>query len=137
MHDTDSIFERSRLRRTKPRSLILDALSKVGRPASHKDIHARISKGKERIDLVTVYRTLESFERLGIVHRHMSSGGFVLCSLPETRGHHGFLSCESCGSVEEFCDSELCKEENRIARSAGFEPKRHMSEVIGVCMRCR
>ena len=124
------------LRDTQPRRLVIEALSKIEKPASHKEILVWIEQKGAAINLVTVYRILETFEDLGIVHRHPSSGGFVLCSMDED-GHHGFLSCQKCGTVEEFTDEKLCKEENRIARKAGFTPKHHMSEIIGLCGSCQ
>lgn len=124
------------LRDTQSRRIVIEALSQSPKPISPKDIHLWVTDQGSTINLVTVYRILEAFENLGIVHRHPSSGGFVLCSLNK-EGHHGFLSCQKCGTVEEFVDEKLCAEENRIARKAGFTPKHHTSEIIGVCETCQ
>lgn len=116
---------------------MLQALASHAAPLLHKDVHSWIEKRNNGvINLVTVYRILERFHELGIVHKHPSTGGFVLCSLPDTGGHHGFLSCESCGRVEEFADAALCKQENRIARQAKFKTKRHISDILGCCSAC-
>lgn len=141
-----TILRAHALRDTQPRRLVIEALCNIKKPASHKEIYSWIEKQGAATNLVTVYRILETFEGLGIVHRHPSSGGFILCSMEEEGCHgtvvrdttcHGFLSCQECGTVQEFTDEKLCKEEKRIARKAGFTPKHHMSEIIGVCTKCQ
>ncbi len=136
MKDYVTILRAAKLRDTQPRRLVLQALIAMGKPLSPKDIYEWCIGENAAINLVTVYRILEKFEEQHIIHKHPSSGGVTLCSLPEEGGHHGFLSCQSCGRVEEFSDSDLCKEENRIAESSGFRPRHHVSEIIGECAEC-
>jgi Fur family ferric uptake transcriptional regulator len=124
------------LRDTQPRRLVLQALRRLRKPAAPKDVFAWITR-RDAVNLVTVYRILRKFEEVGMVHRHPSTGGITLCSLPGKKGHHGFLSCQKCGRVEEFADAALCAQEDRIARRAGFRPRRHLSEILGVCSHCQ
>jgi len=131
-----AILSKYDLRITQPRQLVLETMLNTNKPLSHKDIHAKVTKSSGNISLVTVYRILETFERIGLVHRHLSTGGFILCCLQEEHGHHVLLSCEDCGSVEECSDTDFCKHEDRIAKSKGFSPKVHLSELIGVCSSC-
>ena len=131
-----SILRRYSLKDTQSRRFVLKALLHFSKPVLHKDIHAWIQKHDAVTSLVTVYRTLEKFQELGIVHRHPSSGGFILCSVDEAEGHHCFLSCEECGSVAEFSKKTFCSSEEKIAQEAGFTPKKRTSEIIGVCSRC-
>lgn len=131
-----AILERQGLRVTQSRLLVLEALSTIGKPASQKDLFEHIRKESAQINLVTVYRMLETFVERDIAHKHPSSGGYTLCSLQEQHGHHVLLSCGKCGTVQEHIDAELCKHENRIAKNAGFKPKHHVSEIIGLCPSC-
>lgn len=131
------ILQNYKLRDTQSRRLVLQALVHFNRPISHKEIHEWIQQQDAATNLVTVYRTLEAFEKMGIVHQHPSSGGFIICSMHEHKGHHGFLSCEKCGTVEEFCDASLCSQEDRIAKQAGFTPTNHISDITGVCAKCQ
>lgn len=130
------ILQRIRLRDTQPRRLVLRALLAMDRPLLHKDIEEWIGAQDAAINLVTIYRTLDIFLEKGIVHRQPSSGGYVLCTLTDTHDHHGLLSCDTCGHVEEFADKSLCKAEDTIAKKAGFTPRHHVSEIIGTCFSC-
>ena len=134
--DIPTLLKHFNLRDTQSRRLVLSVLMKSKKPQTQKDIAERIKKSGGATNLVTVYRVLRKFESLGIIHRHLSSGGYILCSLPEKKGHHIILSCEDCGIVEEQCDAHLCQHEDRIAKNAGFVPKQHLSEVIGICSSC-
>lgn len=134
--DTSSLLRQYNLRITQSRRHVLQAMLSTKAPLSHKAIHAKIVKLDGSISLVTVYRVLEAFESVGLVHRHLSTGLFVLCSLQGVKGHHVMMSCEDCGMVTECIDTDFCKHEDRIAKSAGFLPKVHLSELIGTCSSC-
>jgi len=130
------LLKKTGLRDTKPRRLVLQALSSIGSPCSPKDVEQWITNNDGDVNLVTVYRVIESLREHRLVHRHPSTGLFVICSLPGTQGHHGFLHCHSCGKVEEFHNDALCRIEDEIASSAGFKPAAHLSEISGICSLC-
>lgn len=132
-----TILRQNNLKDTQSRRLVLKALMHFLKPVSHKEIHQWIQQQDAATNLVTVYRTLQKFEEIGLVHRHPSSGGFVRCSLCGHDGQHGFLSCEECGKVEEFCNESICSTEEHIAKKAGFVAKQHVSDIIGVCNSCQ
>ena len=134
--DSSIVLRAHKLRDTLPRRLTLSALHDLHAPADCKTVLARIRRRQKAVNLVTVYRMLDRFETLGIVHKHPSSGKYTLCSLPDAKGHHGFLSCRKCGRVKEFADSDLCKKEDRIAQRAGFLSESHVSDIVGLCSSC-
>lgn len=122
---------------TAPRRLVAEALCELGSPASAKDLHEWIARERERhVGIVTVYRILELFERMGMAHRHSVEGLYSLCRIPSVHGHHVLLHCERCGKVNETHDHALCSQEDALARSAGFTPVRHVSEILGTCISC-
>jgi len=134
MKSISAILDTHGLRDTQSRRLVLKVLMQSKKPLSQKDIHACLAKEDRVVNLVTVYRILEKFRDVGLIHH--SAGGVVFCSLEQADGHHVLLSCEECGVIEEYCDEELCKHEDRIAKRAGFFPTSHVSELIGRCASC-
>lgn len=124
------------LRATQTRRLVLNAFMKEPVPLLQRELHECIVSDGADISLVSVYRILEAFEKVGLVHKHLSTGGYVLCTADSDHGHHVLLSCQDCGTVEECVDSDFCKHEDRIAKKNGFTPKTHLSELIGVCSSC-
>ena len=130
------LLRQHNLRDTQPRRMVIMALQHGKRAISASALQKRIAAKGEAINVVTVYRVLAVLESLHIVHRHPCNGRYSLCSIPERRGHHGFLHCTSCGRVEEFCDADLCRMEDRIARASRFRPTAHVSEIVGECHSC-
>lgn len=128
----------SGMKDTAPRRLVAEALCASRAPLCAKDLHAWIAEKRARaVGIVTVYRVLEALEKAGMVHRHASEGVYSVCHIPSVHGHHVLLHCDACGKVEETHDHALCEREDQVARSAGFVPARHVSEILGTCLSCQ
>lgn len=125
-----------KLRDTQTRRLVLQAMHASKTPLCPADIRQWILDRGAAINTVTVYRILDTFTALGIVHKHPYNGLYTVCTMPQTPGHHGFLHCQDCGTVEEFHDHRLCTIENDIAARAGYKPTLHVSEIRGICSQC-
>ena len=91
---------------------------------------------KSGMDLVTVYRTLASFEKAGIVKRVDLRADAVLYELNDEHHHH--IVCTNCGTVEDFelCDMEALTK--KIAqKSKHFKTiQEHTLELFGICTQC-
>jgi len=124
------------LKDTQSRRFVLQALQRLKTPASPYDIQKWILAKGGSINAVTVYRIIEAFEHIGLIHRHPCDGHFALCSMPNEKGHHSFLHCTSCGKTQEFHDKQLCKAEERVARTLKFHSNTHVNEILGTCAAC-
>jgi Fur family transcriptional regulator, ferric uptake regulator len=129
-------LQAANLRETHPRRAILTILQEATTPLTHKEVYKKIVQQNVAINLTTVYRILQKFEELHIIHTHLHSGGVVLCEHPQSNGHHVLLSCKKCGTTQEHLDSLLCKQESTIAAKHGFSGVEHKSELTGVCSLC-
>lgn len=91
-----------------------------------------------RLGLVTVYRTIEKLEELGLLQRvHQPSGcqGFVAAF----SGHQHLLICHGCGRVEYF-QGELEQMTNLMSVveiQSGYQIQEHWLQLFGTCDRCR
>lgn len=118
------------LRLTTPRRLVLAALFAADEPASAESI----ATGAE-LDLTSVYRNLEAFERHGLVrHVHLGHGPGLYALVG--RGDREFLSCERCGAVEALVPAELEPVRERIRQLFGYEARFTHFAIIGLCPRC-
>lgn len=130
------LLKQFKLRDTQARRSALVTLQASREPLSPQDVLQKIVKKNIAVNAVTIYRTLEAFEQCGLVHRHIGTGRYSLCTMLHHAGHHGLLHCHGCGRIEEFFSPTLCKIEHRIASSAHFAVSRHISELIGTCQTC-
>jgi len=119
---------------TKPRKIIFDLMFNQ-EPQSLQVLSKRV-EGK--VDRATVYRTIELFERLGIVHR-LNIGWKYKVELSDVfHGHHHHFYCTNCGRtyplepnpmLETMIDSAVSRE--------GYAPRGHQLEIYGLCSNCR
>ncbi len=123
---------------TRSRRMVLDALARLRRPSTPKQIAGQLSGG--RCDLATVYRTLALFEDMGIVRRVEfgdRQARFELADSDPDGHHHHHLVCRQCERIVKLDDCILAKLEARIAREFGFADVSHRLEFFGVCPDCR
>jgi Fur family ferric uptake transcriptional regulator len=113
---------------TPQRTAVLRALI-AEQHQSLEEIRARCLE----VGLVTVYRTLDLLNELGLVRR-LDLGDGARYELAEDHHHH--MICESCDDISEFdecpLDSTLLPVEN-----SDFEIRSHSLEVYGRCAVCR
>jgi len=122
---------------TRSRKRLLEVLEHIEKPLSPYEIQKLLLKEGKYLDHVTIYRILELFCALNLVHKVLSLGGFVKCTLGDEEGCHRYMICRSCGALQEFADKTLCERENEVAGKFGFQPEYHRTEFSGLCSNCR
>ena len=125
-------------RLTAPRQVVVEIVASSQRiltPLHVYDLARRRSPG---LGLVTVYRTMEKLEELGLLQRvHQPSGcqGFIAAFC----GHQHLLICQSCGLVEYFegqherLDALIAA----VAESSGYCIEGHWLQLFGLCANCK
>jgi len=121
---------------TRPRKRVLEVLEQAEVSLLPSEIRQVTRRQGGDIDPVTIYRVLDLFCALNLVHKVLSSGGFVKCVLGEEEGCHRYLVCRQCGTLQEFADKALCLSENKVAEKLGFHAERHLTEFSGLCFDC-
>ncbi len=132
--DAFSTLKGAGLKATPVRIAILGLFSGECKPMNADDAFARLKGGGA--NLVTVYRTLASFEKAGILNKvdlHQGSAYYELSG-----HHHHHIVCVDCGTIEGFdgCDMDSLAEKT-LAESERFSTiRRHSLEFFGVCKSC-
>ena len=122
---------------TQPRKRLLEVLEHIEKPLSPYEIQKLLLEEGKYLDHVTIYRILELFCALNLVHKVLSLGGFVKCTLGDEEGCHGYMICHGCGALQEFADRALCVKENEVAEKFGFQPEYHLTDFSGLSSNCR
>jgi len=95
---------------------------------------ARVNYSK--LGLVSVYRTLEKLEELGMIQRvHQPEGCQAFVATKE--GHHHLLLCRVCGRYEYFEGENLELFFQEIGVEKQYQIEEHWMQVFGVCSRCQ
>lgn len=122
----------SGLKNTPSRLAILSALQKENKPLDVLEIFALT---KNKADLATVYRTLETFFGNGLINRIEFGEGKYRYELKRIDHHH--LICLDCGDIEDVEDKFMKDWEKEIKAKRGFSVKNHSLEFFGICRNCQ
>jgi Fur family ferric uptake transcriptional regulator len=125
----------SGLKVTLPRLKILDIFhNSAVRHLSAEDVYKILILDNMDVGLATVYRVLTQFEQAGLLHRNHFETGKAVFELNEG-SHHDHLVCLDCGRVEEFCDDEIEKLQQNVARERGFQIAEHALALYAHCTK--
>jgi Fur family transcriptional regulator, ferric uptake regulator len=123
------------LRVSSARRLVLEALFSAERAVTAEEIASGLGGRVPPSDLASVYRNLETLERVGIV-RHMHLGhGPGLYALTGS-GPLEYVACESCRSVQVLDADALERLRRAVQECSGYEARFSHFPIIGLCPRC-
>lgn len=134
MNKFENTLEQKKVRPTAMRLLVLETLQKQKAAISLQDLELAF----EKADRITLYRTLKTFQKKGLIHSIEDGTGatkYALCQegcecAPEDMHLHFF--CTSCEGT--FCLPKLKIPE--ISLPEGFVPVETNLLVKGVCANC-
>ncbi len=126
-------LKQQRFRLTKPRKEIIKVLAHY--PLTAQEVHDSLRKKKIKIDLASVYRTLELFDKMQIIHWTELGGGKKRYELIDDSNHHHHVVCSSCGAIEDvaFPEDAIVKE---LKNKTKFKIDHHHLEFFGLCPNC-
>lgn len=103
-----------------------------------EEIFDGVKKAYPGIGLATVYRTLQLFEKLGLVHHILLDDGcmrFQIIECKEKHQHH-HLVCEICWEVIDLEEDMLGVLEEKLLTEKGFTINDHKAQFFGICKKC-
>jgi Fur family ferric uptake transcriptional regulator len=121
---------------TRQRELILRALCELDGHASAERVREKVVVDQPRINLSTVYRTLERLRDLGILSQIDLGRQCAEFEIVADHPHH-HLVCRGCGRVIDLDHSYLAVLDEPIRRDFGFEPILCHFAIFGLCRQCR
>lgn len=133
-----SCLQQNGYRRTIPRQAVVQALVNSCCVLNPLDIYELARGFYPKLGLVTVYRTIEKLEELGLLQRvHQPSGcqGFVAAA----SGRQCLLICQECGRVDFFDDRHEGIDSliTDVAQKSGYCIQEHWLQLFGICARCQ
>lgn len=126
----------SGFRVTSARLAVVEILVASHRMLTANQIYDLARGSHTELGLVTVYRTLDRLESLGVIQRvHLDGGCHSYIAAPQ--GHRHLLICQSCGWVEYFDGDDLQPLMDDLGRQLDFSIRGHWLELFGICSACR
>lgn len=129
-------LQESGYRLTDSRRTVVEIIAASDRALSPLDIYDLARKQHAGLGLVTVYRTLEKLEELGLIQRvHQPSG--CQAFIAAFTGHQHLILCSKCGKVQFFGGDNLDGLFKDIGKETGYEIQDHWLQLFGLCAGCR
>ena len=122
-------------RLTQPRQAVLQVLEESAVQLSPYEIHRRGQAIYPRLGLVTVYRTLELLDELGLARRVHSEGSCHNYARADEDKH--YLVCRGCRRVVAFPCEGLDELIEAVERRSAYEIDGHLLELTGLCPECQ
>lgn len=129
-------WQQAGYRLTAARRAVTEVMQSAERALTPVEVFDAARKRDPRLGLVTVYRTLEKLEALGLIQRvHHEQGcqAFLRAGV----GHQHLLLCERCGRATLFDGDDLDALFARVGEQTGFEVKSHWLQLYGLCQECK
>ncbi|MBN9219856.1 MAG: transcriptional repressor [Mesorhizobium sp.] len=122
---------------TRNQKLVLETISRAGRPVSAYEILEDIRPHGIRSP-VQVYRAVKKLIEDGTVHRVESLNAFVPCAGQHAHGLRTTILavCEQCGRVTEFSDDIIDRQIAEWAARERFHIEATSIEINGRCADC-
>ncbi|MCA1691389.1 MAG: Fur family transcriptional regulator [Acidimicrobiales bacterium] len=122
-------------RLTTARRAIITALLAAEGHVTADELTAAVQQAHPDVHLTTIYRCLDTLEKMGVVdHVHLGHGRAVYHLSDEAHQH---LVCEHCGAVIEVPDALFEDLAGRLQADYGFAIRPNHFAVLGRCQRCQ
>ena len=124
---------------TKQRDAILFFLQENNAHVSAADIALHLKEQGYEVSTATIYRTLEKFERDGIIKKMVIGDGSGACyqyAGEHDCSEHFHLKCVKCGKLIHLSCDFLHSMESHIFSEHGFTVSSGRTVIYGVCAAC-
>ena len=123
-------------RLTGARRAVVEIIAASQRALTPVEVYDAARDQYPALGLVTVYRTLEKLEELGLIQRvHQPQGcqAFITAG----KGHQHLLLCSKCGRTTLFEGDDLDQFIKSVARKTGYQINEHWLQLFGLCENCK
>ena len=139
---TETLSDRMRargLRMTHQRQILAELLEHAEEHLDAEKVYQLARRRDPQIHRATVYRTLNTLKRLGLVDEldlmHVTGDRHYYEIRPSV--FHIHLVCIKCGSVEEPTGPFWNEIKSRVHNETGFQPEVVRLEMGGTCVTCQ
>ena len=123
-------------RLTPARRAVVETVAASERAITPLEVYDAARRRYRALGLVSVYRTLETLEELGLVQRvHQPENCQAFIAAGE--GHQHLLVCQNCGRVALFDGDDLERLMVSISRKSGYRILEHWLQLFGLCGDCQ
>lgn len=133
----DEHIQRSGLRRTAQRDVILEVFLETEDHVTSEDLYWLVRKRDPSVGSTTVYRTLRLLTEAGLAREVRFGDNKTYYEHHYEHQHHDHMICTRCGKVIEFFSAEIEALQDEMAGKYNFRPTHHSLRLWGICSDCQ
>lgn len=140
MNDTQDYrryLNESGLKHTRQREAILEVISSSTLPMTVDDVFMRLKANHMSVSMATVYRTMETMNKHGVLQSVTLSGDNRMAYVFDRTVHHHYIVCTSCNKILPISHCPLAIFENALTEETGFVIQGHRLDLYGLCPDCQ
>jgi|SRR6056300_756529 Fur family zinc uptake transcriptional regulator len=123
---------------TPNRLLILDVLLESDKPISAYDINSIIRDRGKNLNISSVYRVIEFWVRLNVIHKISYLNKYMLCDNTDEKHTHITNICTSCLTVIETCNESMGLDLKESSKKLGVVLSPDINiEIPVICQKCQ
>lgn len=131
-----NILSQNNYRLTAPRLAVVEVMAQSLQTLSPMEIYIEARRACASLGLVTVYRTIEKLEELGLIQRvHLHNGCHSYVAAAD--GHQHLIICSNCNRAEYFEGDDLSEIICDLKEKQGFTVNDHWLQFSGLCITCQ
>jgi Fe2+ or Zn2+ uptake regulation protein len=121
---------------TPQRAVILETIAHAGGHQSASEVFTAAKQRLPGLNIATVYRTLDSLHRAGMVDLLSTDADIVRFELRDPQNPHCHLLCRECGHVMELPSEFIETFAEGIREDHGFALDTQHLTLTGLCAEC-
>ena len=123
---------------TPNRASILDLLIKKNRPLAAYELKEMLKDNNKGLNISTIYRVLDFWIKMKVVHKLSILNKYVLCSNPDEVHTHITNICTKCSSVVETCNENMGLNLKESTKNMGVALTPDLNvEIPVLCANCK
>lgn len=123
---------------TPNRLLVLDILLESDKPISAYDINSIIRDRGKNLNISSVYRVIEFWVRLNVIHKISYLNKYMLCDNTDEKHTHITNICTSCLTVIETCNESMGLDLKESSKKLGVVLSPDINiEIPVICQKCQ
>ncbi len=123
---------------TPTRLIVIETLGKYKKPKSAYDLQKKINALGNKLNISTIYRVIDFWENLGLIHKIKSINKFILCMQPSDKHIHMLSLCNKCENVFESCSKAMgLNFEKSVSHNNMSIDFNSSIEISVVCRACK
>lgn len=131
----EDLLKKASLKNTKQRQIILSIIESHNEPLTAEEIYKQLVVEDSKINLSTVYRTLNVFTEKNVLLKILKGDGTAAYELNKS-SHNHYITCSKC-NCSVLIDSCPVKElSETVTKKTGFKVTGHSLQLTGICSNC-